>query len=139
MSQSLLSRLDLGRGDKWDSMLQGINDVASLPDPTGIVTYASELDDDYNIYKQSQGQEYDHGEAKKVVRKIDLRVVTVLFVIYLMQYLDKNGLNYSSVYGLQEGTNLHGQQYSWLSSKSLRLFTKRGCANSAKASSTLDI
>jgi hypothetical protein len=40
----------------------------------------------------------------------------VLFGIYLLQYLDKNGINYASVYGLQAGTNLHGQQYSWLGS-----------------------
>ncbi|KAF8909301.1 gamma-glutamyl phosphate reductase [Gymnopilus junonius] len=51
MSHSLLSRLDLGRGDKWDSMLQGIDDVAALPDPTGIVTYASELDDNLELYR----------------------------------------------------------------------------------------
>ena len=51
MSQSLLSRLDLGRGDKWDAMLQGIDDVASLPDPTGIVTYASELDEGLELYR----------------------------------------------------------------------------------------
>jgi len=53
MSESLLNRLDLGRGDKWDSLLQGISDVAFLPDPTGTVTYASELDDDLELYRVS--------------------------------------------------------------------------------------
>lgn len=53
MSEALLSRLDLGRGDKWDSMIQGILDVASLPDPTGVVSYASELDDDLELYRVS--------------------------------------------------------------------------------------
>lgn len=53
MSDSLLKRLDLGRGDKWDSMLQGISDVAALPDPTGIVTYATELDDNLELYRVS--------------------------------------------------------------------------------------
>ncbi|KAJ3516946.1 hypothetical protein NLJ89_g812 [Agrocybe chaxingu] len=53
MSESLLKRLDLGRGDKWDSMLQGIVDVAALPDPTGIVTYATELDDELELYRVS--------------------------------------------------------------------------------------
>jgi len=45
LSESLVKRLDLARGDKWESMLQGISDVAALPDPTGNVTYASQLDD----------------------------------------------------------------------------------------------
>ncbi|KAJ3549205.1 hypothetical protein NM688_g5204 [Phlebia brevispora] len=53
MSASLLKRLDLGKGDKWDAMLQGITDVAELPDPTGVVTYASELDDDLELYRVS--------------------------------------------------------------------------------------
>ncbi|KAK7445384.1 glutamate-5-semialdehyde dehydrogenase [Stygiomarasmius scandens] len=53
MSESLMKRLDLGKGDKWDSMLQGISDVAGLPDPTGSVSYASELDDDLELYRVS--------------------------------------------------------------------------------------
>ncbi|KAL0955315.1 hypothetical protein HGRIS_004200 [Hohenbuehelia grisea] len=53
MSESLLKRLDLNKGDKWDSMLQGISDVASLPDPTGKLTYASELDDNLELYRIS--------------------------------------------------------------------------------------
>jgi glutamate-5-semialdehyde dehydrogenase len=53
MSNSLLARLDLDRGDKWDSMLQGVLDVAALPDPTGQVSYANELDDGLELYKVS--------------------------------------------------------------------------------------
>ena len=53
MSRSLLARLDLGRGDKWASMLQGLLDVAALPDPTGQVSYATELDDGLELYKVS--------------------------------------------------------------------------------------
>ena len=47
----MVKRLDLARGDKWDSMLQGISDVASLPDPTGKVTYATTLDDGLDLYR----------------------------------------------------------------------------------------
>lgn len=32
-------------------MLQGITDVASLPDPTGQVTYASKLDEGLELYR----------------------------------------------------------------------------------------
>lgn len=34
-------------------MLQGVSDVANLPDPTGIVSYASELDEDLELYRVS--------------------------------------------------------------------------------------
>jgi len=89
---------------------------ASSESPQLSSTPGSELDDNYDIYKQTAGQEIDPAEAKRVLRKIDLRIVPVLFVMYLVQYLDKNGINYASVYGLQKGTHLHGQEYSWLSS-----------------------
>lgn len=77
---------------------------------------ASDLDESYGIYKQHEGEEVSAEEAKKVLRKIDLRLIPALWLLYLLQYLDKNGINYASVYGLQEGTNLQGNGYSWLSS-----------------------
>ncbi|KAL4078754.1 Aldehyde/histidinol dehydrogenase [Scleroderma yunnanense] len=53
MSKAMLKRLDLGRGDKWDAMVKGVRDVASLVDPTGVVTYATELDDNLELYRVS--------------------------------------------------------------------------------------
>lgn len=73
-----------------------------------------DLDETYRVFKATEDLEVTEDEAKKVLRKIDFRVVPVLFVTYMLQYLDKNSLNFSSVYGLQAGTNLHGQDYSWL-------------------------
>jgi len=34
-------------------MLQGIEDVALLPDPIGVVDYAKEVDDDLELYRIS--------------------------------------------------------------------------------------
>jgi len=41
---AMLKHLDLDRGDKWGAMIKGVRDVASLADPTGVITYATELD-----------------------------------------------------------------------------------------------
>lgn len=55
----------------------------------------SDLDDNYNVYKQHEGEApADPAEAKSVLKKIDWRVMPVLWTLYLLQYLDKNGLNY---------------------------------------------
>ncbi|GAA5846413.1 hypothetical protein JCM9279_001364 [Rhodotorula babjevae] len=52
MSSTLLKRLDLqSSASKYDDMLQGILDVDSLPDPTGQVTYARQLDDDLELHR----------------------------------------------------------------------------------------
>jgi hypothetical protein len=94
------------------------NDVehaTALPSST-----SSDFDDNYDLYQKGVAQRDTIAvtalESKHVLRKIDNRLVPILIVIYLLQYLDKNGINYASVYGLQKGTHLQGQDYSWLGS-----------------------
>jgi hypothetical protein len=84
-------------------------DPAGSESPKSAPASASDLDDNYALYQQQAGQQLDPDEAKAVLRKVDLRVLPVLIVIYLLQYLDKNGINYASAYGLEEGTGLVGQ------------------------------
>lgn len=45
LSQSLVSRLDLGKKGKWEDMLKGVLDVRGLDDPIGVVTLRTRLDD----------------------------------------------------------------------------------------------
>ncbi|KAL1616752.1 hypothetical protein SLS56_011277 [Neofusicoccum ribis] len=52
----------------------------------------------------------DSALAKKVLRKIDLRLIPLLFVTYNLNFIDK------TIFGLKDSTNLHGTQYSWVSS-----------------------
>ncbi|KAK6903930.1 glutamate-5-semialdehyde dehydrogenase [Kwoniella mangroviensis CBS 10435] len=51
LSKSLVSRLDLSRPGKFDAMLQGISDVASLPVPTGQVTFAKEIGPGLDLHR----------------------------------------------------------------------------------------
>ncbi|KAL1597217.1 hypothetical protein SLS60_008799 [Paraconiothyrium brasiliense] len=87
---------------------------AIQPSPPVHSETSSQFDDAYETYKKNQDATIDAAEARRVLRKIDFRIVPILFFIYLLQYLDKNGINYASAYGLTEGTNLQGQDFSWL-------------------------
>jgi hypothetical protein len=78
------------------------------------ITSTGSLDDNYDLYKSMRGVEVDPLEAKRVLRKVDLRILSVLMVTYILQYLDKNSINLASVYGLKKDTHLEGQDYSWL-------------------------
>ncbi|KAE8154559.1 major facilitator superfamily domain-containing protein [Aspergillus avenaceus] len=91
-------------------------DLETNVSPALSSTGSSERDENYEVYKQTRELEYTEEEAKRVLKKIDYRLMPFLFLIYLLQYLDKNSLNFSSVYGLKEGTHLKGQDYSWLGS-----------------------
>ena len=96
-----------------DTKVSGIDatsvDPAGAESPKYLPESEADLDDNYNLYQQQVGQQLDPNEAKAVLRKIDFRVLPVLIIIYLLQYLDKNGINYASAYGLEEGTGLEGQ------------------------------
>lgn len=79
---------------------------------------SADLDEAYLLYKKAEEDalELDPLEAKRVLRKIDRRIVPILFLIYWLQYLDKNGLNYASAYGLQTDLKMVGDDFSWLGS-----------------------
>ncbi|KAF2833596.1 MFS general substrate transporter [Ophiobolus disseminans] len=86
------------------------------PSPSIPSERSSQLDDTYEAYKNNQGVELDPVEAKRTLRKLDKRIIPILFFTYLLQYLDKNGINYASAFGFIEGTNLGKNGYSWLGS-----------------------
>ena len=90
---------------------------AIQPSPPIEAETSSRFDDTYEAYKKNESAEIDPAEAKRVLRKIDLRIVPILFFTYLLQYLDKNGINYASAFGLTEGTNLKDGDFSWLGTR----------------------
>ncbi|KAI1328667.1 allantoate permease [Xylariaceae sp. FL0255] len=91
---------------------------ANVHDSSDSITAVSQrdLDETYELYKNTADLEVSAAEEKKVVRKIDYRVVTITFVIYFLQYLDKNAINFANTYGLSKGTHLEGQDFSWIGS-----------------------
>lgn len=84
------------------------------PDSSSITP--REVDDTYNAYKGGFDDEISPAEAKRVLRKTDLRILPIILLAYGLQYLDKTGINFASVFGLQKGNHLTGQDYSWTSS-----------------------
>ncbi|KAF9891260.1 hypothetical protein FE257_004824 [Aspergillus nanangensis] len=58
----------------------------------------------------------DAAEARRVLWKIDMMVLPYLAVCYAFFYIDKTTLSYAAIFGIVEDLNLHGTQYSWLSS-----------------------
>ncbi|KAF9636409.1 Major facilitator superfamily [Lasiodiplodia theobromae] len=76
-----------------------------------ITTTASEAEE----WQDREG-DLDSALAKRVLRKIDMRLIPLLFVTYNLNFMDKTILSSASVFGLKDSTNLHGTQYSWVSS-----------------------
>ncbi|OJK04884.1 hypothetical protein ASPACDRAFT_19785 [Aspergillus aculeatus ATCC 16872] len=55
-------------------------------------------------------------EQKAILRRIDLCLLPLMFFSYLLQYLDKTTLSYTSILGLLSGTHITTAQYAWASS-----------------------
>ncbi|KAL3482151.1 major facilitator superfamily domain-containing protein [Aspergillus californicus] len=55
-------------------------------------------------------------EAQRVKRKIDMRIMPMIFIVYLLQLMDKNSLSFAAIMGIREDANLTASQYSWLGS-----------------------
>ncbi|KAF2720228.1 allantoate permease [Polychaeton citri CBS 116435] len=53
-------------------------------------------------------------DERALVRKIDKRIIPLMFACYSLQYLDKTLVNYANVMGLQKDTNTNGNQFSEL-------------------------
>lgn len=68
------------------------------------------------LYEKAQdvSEEEDAEMYKKIVRKLDYRIVPLLCFTYMLQFLDKLSLNYASAYTLIEDLGLEGQRYSWV-------------------------
>ncbi|KAK2756550.1 hypothetical protein FQN54_005443 [Arachnomyces sp. PD_36] len=90
--------------------------VEPIPDISSVSAASQDRDETYDVYKQSRVLETSPEESKAVLSKIDKRLLPILILTYMLQYLDKNSINFASVYGLKEGTGLQGQDYSWLGS-----------------------
>ncbi|KAJ9242038.1 hypothetical protein DTO169E5_3259 [Paecilomyces variotii] len=58
----------------------------------------------------------DPEQSHRLVRKIDIYIMPLICIVYFLQYLDKIAISYASVTGIQKSTNLHGDQFNWVSS-----------------------
>ena len=71
----------------------------------------------YDLNSEDQLAAVEDGTTKmaekRLLRKIDMSLLPLLTLSYMLQFLDKQTLNFASVMGLIQDLNLHGAQYSW--------------------------
>ncbi|KAK4888446.1 hypothetical protein LTR27_012669 [Elasticomyces elasticus] len=53
-------------------------------------------------------------DGKKLLRRIDLMVMPLMFGAYLSQYFDKSLLNYAAVMGISKDTGMSAAEFSYL-------------------------
>lgn len=66
------------------------------------------------VAEASAGLEVDEHTYKRLLRKTDFIMLTVLSLISAFQYMDKSSSNYASVMGIKEDLGMVGNQYNWV-------------------------
>ncbi|KAJ0369429.1 hypothetical protein COL26b_010418 [Colletotrichum chrysophilum] len=59
--------------------------------------------------------EFTPEEERQTLRKIDMNMLPLMCWVYMIQFADKTTLNYASLMGIREDTNLKGNEFSWIS------------------------
>ena len=59
---------------------------------------------------------FDYEEERRVLRRIDYRILPLILGAYFFQQLDKSALSYVSIFGIMEDAHLTSKEYSWLGS-----------------------
>lgn len=59
---------------------------------------------------------FTYEEERRVLRRIDVRILPLILGAYFFQQLDKSSLSYVSIFGIMEDAHLKSLEYSWLGS-----------------------
>ena len=57
-------------------------------------------------------ERFNHINGDKVLRRIDLRVMPILSLLYLFSFLDRSNIGNAKIQGLVEDLDLHGNRYN---------------------------
>lgn len=53
-------------------------------------------------------------EEKRLVRKIDLHLMPILWVMYILNYIDRTNVGNAEVAGMDKDLNLNDSKFSWI-------------------------
>jgi hypothetical protein len=56
---------------------------------------------------------FAHLDEKKILRKMDMRLIPMLALLYLLSFLDRGNIGNARIEGLVEDLNMSGPQYNW--------------------------
>ncbi|KAI0474101.1 major facilitator superfamily domain-containing protein [Xylariaceae sp. FL0804] len=86
--------------------------------PPAVVSVLQAADKAAQFIAEHGGGEvaFGYDEERRVLRRVDRRILPLILGAYFCQQLDKSALSYVSIFGILDDAHLSSQQYSWLSS-----------------------
>lgn len=57
--------------------------------------------------------QFGHIDRKKLLTKLDLRLMPIVTLLYLLSFLDRGNIGNARIEGLAESLKMTGPQYNW--------------------------
>jgi sugar phosphate permease len=70
------------------------------------------VDDYVEEYQDTTDLQFEAGEEKKLVRKIDLFLMPTIWLMYLMSYMDRTNIGNAKIAGMNDDLGLSSSEYS---------------------------
>jgi hypothetical protein len=86
--------------------------TATLPGDASFLEKQDHSSASSTIERVSYKVRFAHINERKVMNKIDLRVVPVLCLLYLLAFLDRVNISNAAIFGLKEELHLFGTDYN---------------------------
>ncbi|KAI1961918.1 hypothetical protein LOZ58_002995 [Ophidiomyces ophidiicola] len=87
-------------------------DASTEKQDKGVSTIVDEPEiDDVNEARRTV-EAYTSDEAKRVLRKVDLRLIPLLAFLYLLAFIDRGNIANAKIAGMETDLNMHGSQYN---------------------------
>ena len=70
------------------------------------------LDDEYSDGQSGRAVPITKEVERKIIMKTDLHVLPILFVLFLVSFVDRTNIGNAKIQGLTDGLHLTGNQYN---------------------------
>jgi ACS family allantoate permease-like MFS transporter len=102
------------------SINNNFTELDTIISPSGKIIHIAHDDahlDEALAFAREHGHiEVSEQEDKKVRRKLDMIIMPLFCFLYMNQFMDKTGISFAAVMGIQPDYHMKGQMYSWTNS-----------------------
>jgi len=82
-------------------------------DDVGITTNTHHTFKNHDPNWAGDDVDFSNVDEKKVLRKMDLRLLPMLALLYLLSFLDRGNIGNAKIEGLTDDLHMTGPQYNW--------------------------
>lgn len=93
--------------------------------------------DKHDLESDGSDVDFSHINTKKVLRKMDIRLIPNLALLYLLSFLDRGNIGNAKIEGLVEDLNMTGGQYNWCLTVFFFTYCKKGKQEACRKSECL--